>query len=208
MRLSPPDPLTIICTWIAAIYMAVREGAERIPRLSGLAESMGGAWSYLPLGVLTLAATVYLARMVLPQPAPHSTRTGAATRGRPTPRAGWQAPGERDFLDRSVTATELLSLIAGRTEIQAQRLFEPYIDKWLHVDGYVLEVTNIALGTIAVLVSKDPDRPSSWVTMKFPQSHNAKLFHLSRGAPIRGFGRIASVSVAGYVTLEDCELAG
>ena len=50
--------------------MAVREGADKTPALSGLATAMGGPLSYLPLGVLALAAMVYLATALRGQKPP------------------------------------------------------------------------------------------------------------------------------------------
>ncbi|MDP3853123.1 hypothetical protein [Phenylobacterium sp.] len=66
MRIPPPNPLTTTCTWIAAVFIAVREGAASTTSLEWLAEAMSGWWSYLPLAVLSLAAVVYLARLALP----------------------------------------------------------------------------------------------------------------------------------------------
>jgi len=65
-QLPPPNPLTTICTWIAAIFIAIRESAEKAQVLPGLVHAMSGAWSYLPLGVLVLAATVYIVNLFRP----------------------------------------------------------------------------------------------------------------------------------------------
>jgi hypothetical protein len=70
MRIPPPNPLTTVCTWIAAIFIAVREGAAKTPNFQWLADAMSGWWSYLPVGVLTLAASVYVVRLWLPKKQP------------------------------------------------------------------------------------------------------------------------------------------
>ena len=65
-RLPPPNPLTTICVWIAAIFIAIREGAEKTHVLPGLVSAMSGVWSYLPLAVLVFAAAVYLVNLFRP----------------------------------------------------------------------------------------------------------------------------------------------
>jgi hypothetical protein len=66
MRIPPPNPLTTVCTWIAAIFIAIRAGAETAGALN-LVRAMSGGWSYLPIGVLTLAAAVYLINLIRAQ---------------------------------------------------------------------------------------------------------------------------------------------
>jgi len=63
MRIPPPNPLTVVTVWIAAIFIAVREGAEKTHVLPVLVSAMSGWLSFFPLAVLVLAAIVYLARL-------------------------------------------------------------------------------------------------------------------------------------------------
>ena len=70
MRLPPPNPLTTVSVWIAAVFIAVREGADKTNVLPGLVRAMSGTFSYLPLGVLLLAAVVYLVNLWRAQRAP------------------------------------------------------------------------------------------------------------------------------------------
>jgi hypothetical protein len=84
MRIPPPNPLTTVSVWIAAIFIAVREGAAKAPQTSGFAEQIGGAWSYLPLGVMALAAVVYLVRLVIAnQPEKSRSAIGATPAASP-----------------------------------------------------------------------------------------------------------------------------
>lgn len=68
----PPNPLTTVSVWIAALFMAIREGADAAGVFPAMVEAMSGAWSYLPLGVLVFSAIVYIVRTFLPErPKPH-----------------------------------------------------------------------------------------------------------------------------------------
>jgi hypothetical protein len=73
--LPPPNPLTVVCIWIAAIFIALREAAQKAQIFPGLVQAMSGVWSFLPLGVLVLSAAVYLVNWLRPH---HGRATRAA----------------------------------------------------------------------------------------------------------------------------------
>lgn len=99
MRIPPPNPLTTVSVWIAAIFMGLREGADKAGVFPGLVAAMSGAWSYLPIGVLALAALIYVVRMFLPErPHPNAITfvgDGKAVAKRRAPELALTRQGER-----------------------------------------------------------------------------------------------------------------
>ena len=64
MRLPPPDPLSIILLYLAAIVMALKEALAPGSALAAKAPAltMAGVWSYVPAILLCIAAVVWIAR--------------------------------------------------------------------------------------------------------------------------------------------------
>ena len=65
MRLPSPDPLTIVCLYVAAIFMALKEGVGKVPAMRGLDVALGGSWSYFPVAILSFAAAVYIYKNII-----------------------------------------------------------------------------------------------------------------------------------------------
>jgi hypothetical protein len=66
MRLQPPDQLSTVLIWVAAIFMAIREGIAQVAIQSHRAPviDLSGYWAFLPLALLLAAAL----RMALASP--------------------------------------------------------------------------------------------------------------------------------------------
>ncbi|MDP2009077.1 MAG: hypothetical protein Q8K11_02760 [Phenylobacterium sp.] len=215
----PPNPLTTVSVWIAAIFIALREGAAMTPSLAGLAAAMGGAWSYLPLAVLILAAVVYLMRTVfdpnartLPppvfaaRPAPEAEKPPEP----PPPEAGKppEPPAPRIFLSPHNDVAQLLGVGQGQTHYQAERAFEPFVGKWMHVQGQFGDLLQLGLPTepqyVVHLDSNDrASRPP--LSLTFDPDWLDRLTILQRGQNIRVAGRVSSRSF-GVLNLNHCEL--
>ena len=70
MRLPPPDPLSTVLLYLAAIIMALREAlapgtplAKAVPSLT-----MGSIWPYVPLALVSVAALIWIFRGVTKPP--------------------------------------------------------------------------------------------------------------------------------------------
>lgn len=63
MRLQPPDSLSTLLIWVAAIFMAVREGFDQAATAGGAPlVDLSGVWSFAPLALLAVAAVRQLVR--------------------------------------------------------------------------------------------------------------------------------------------------
>lgn len=64
MRLPPPDPLSTILLYLAAIIMALREALAPGMPLSKAVPSltMGTVWPYVPLTLVSIAAVIWIIR--------------------------------------------------------------------------------------------------------------------------------------------------
>ncbi len=87
--------------------------------------------------------------------------------------------------------------------VQAQRLVEPYIGKWMRVAGSIRDIDDARQ---FLIVSRETPRNGASVHMIFRPKWGSSLNVLRRGDPFQVEGKISRVDAAG-VTLRDCELA-
>lgn len=115
-----------------------------------------------------------------------------------------QKNGNRTYVGKSITPEYLISFFKEHTAIQAKKLSEVYIGKWMEISGVVREVTPIDSQTeIAMLTFKQPSdlttlffRTKKWVD---------RVSGLRRGDSISAVGQIDKV-VSSHIELEHCEL--
>ena len=116
---------------------------------------------------------------------------------------------ERNFLGASITPEYLLSMFGTHTSIQARKLIEPFIGKWLRVSGNLSEV-----------LSSSPDRAQltfsdrgvgskvGTVYMYFRNKNQIeRLAILRRGDSLTVIGKIEDINAV-QIDLGNCELEG
>jgi hypothetical protein len=113
-----------------------------------------------------------------------------------------------------VTPGWLIARFKDHTDVQAQKLVEPYIGKWIRVSGKLNNVMSSSEHFVQVtfqpaktLFERDTEDPDDWamVWMYFPKDQEADLALLPRGAPLTVLGRIDRIDAVN-VHLQDCEL--
>lgn len=124
MRLTPPDQLTVVLLYVAAVLMALNEGLSRdnavtqsIPELR-----MGGPWNYAPLALLILVGITWLVRSLKNPPAAVAPTEAPAPAGAEGPRGVslHQRVLLREFLSENGSAVKVYASLADR-EGQAYR---------------------------------------------------------------------------------------
>jgi hypothetical protein len=95
----------------------------------------------------------------------------------------------------------LTGLFDEHTSIQAEKLVEAFIGKWVRVSGTVGNVTAIAGGGAKVQLPRDSEH--SMVFMRFNDKSVVEV--LKKGDPITVIGKIRQVSTL-WLELENCEL--
>ena len=87
MRLPPPDPLSTILLYLAAIIMALREALAPGTPLSKAAPSltMGSVWPYVPLALVSAAAVVWIVRGLKKSSAPPQMPQHPVVQAAPAP---------------------------------------------------------------------------------------------------------------------------
>jgi hypothetical protein len=61
MRLQPPDSLSVILIWIAAIFMGVKEGFDQITPVGHKPViNLDGVWAFAPMALLIVAALIQI----------------------------------------------------------------------------------------------------------------------------------------------------
>jgi len=108
----------------------------------------------------------------------------------------------REIID--ATPDYLMALFDQHTSIQAQRLIEPYIGKWMRVSGKLGNVSNNEYFAQVVF----EHRPSSYprIYMLFRQPNRSDRFSvLRRGTQLTVLGQIQEVAQL-TLQLDNCEL--
>jgi hypothetical protein len=122
-----------------------------------------------------------------------------------------QTEPEREIVN--VAPAYLVDFFKEHTDIQANRLLEPYIGKWMRVSGPLGNVMSSSGVRVQVtfqhkpLFERESEGMADWLTiyMYFPEATKDRLALLPRGTPITVLGRIRDAGAAS-IELEDCEL--
>jgi hypothetical protein len=152
---------------------------------SGLAD---GLWI---VGIAMIVFVVVTREM---QESPYITRQEIARATDATP-----VIEARIFAER--TAEELMNFFAGHTTVDANKLLEVYMGKWLQVSGVFDDVTAHHLGLTVYI--ELPNHSS--VFMQFEPEWHDRLLMLKRGSIITVVGKIHRVSWTN-LALRECEL--
>lgn len=124
-------------------------------------------------------------------------------------RAATPTPSEgRIFLGASVDVDFLTDLCLNKTNVQAARAMQPYLNKWIKVSGKVEDVQELGPTTLRVIIRIPWDMGDLplWKTIwaSFDKGFDA-LEALRPGETISLSGRVDRVSSMG-IDLQDCEL--
>ena len=126
----------------------------------------------------------------------------------PVPTVQAPAPPTMNLADEriivDVTPEYLMSFFAEHTSIQAQRLIEPYIGKWMRVSGPLGNVSNTQ--NFAQVVFEHRPQSFTVIYMLFRQpDRNNRLSVLRRGTQLTVLGQIKEVTQL-TLHLDNCEL--
>jgi hypothetical protein len=160
----------------------------------------------LVAGVLHITAAV-VQRKSVHAPAPH---TGASSSLVP---ASVPSPstevGRRDFVGASITPEYLVGLFKDHTSIQANKLIEPFIGKWMKVSGHLNEVLSSTPDFAQVSFSgRGLTSDLAGIYMYFRSKDSIeRLAILRRGDALTIVGEIREINSV-QLTLESCELEG
>jgi hypothetical protein len=115
----------------------------------------------------------------------------------------------RIFVGPSITPEYLLGLFEGHTSIQARKLIEPFIGKWLKISGNLDEVMSPSPNIAQVTFSdRGFQGKLASVYMYFrTKALIDRLATMRRGDSVVVIGEIRNVN-SSHVELEDCELEG
>jgi len=189
----------LIITWIAIAYDVYDRQSNR-----GGSPTSWVPWAAVCAVALITAAFGYWGRRpaAAPQPRqadPPSPPPLSATT--PATAHATEVDEERIFID--VNPEYLGGFFKQYTDMQAQRLFNPFIGKWIEKSGTLGEV-NLVKHTdlIQVLFQEQADTN---LIMFFSVKWADHLSVLRRGDPLTVAGRIGS-GKANAVVLDDCEL--
>jgi hypothetical protein len=170
---------------------------------SGVAQPMTSfsplMWAFLSL--LILSGVLHFSAALIQRKGVHNI-TPIATSIAATPRIAG-----RDFVGASITPEYLLGFFSEHTAIQASKLIEPFIGKWLRISG-----------NLSQILSSSPDRAQltfsgrgvgddlASVFMYFrDEGEVERLAILRRGDRLTVVGRITEINTV-QIDLDDCEL--
>jgi hypothetical protein len=111
---------------------------------------------------------------------------------------------ERIFVGPDITPQFLTNLLREHTEVQAAKLLDIYIGKWMALSGAVSHVGKFEYGSSTVMFSGQV-LSSPTIVMLFGKAWTEALSVLRLGNNIKVIGRINSVDLL-RIRLDDCEL--
>lgn len=120
-----------------------------------------------------------------------------------TPTTPQAEPAHRETINR--TPRELLSFYTPeRTQLEANRLMQPFIGEWIEVSGVVSDVGHGAPDgdQMAVILKSDNDQ----IECRFSRTWTAKLDRLAKGESIKIIGKISPTQNGSQLYLLECEL--
>jgi hypothetical protein len=117
-----------------------------------------------------------------------------------------QPLSERIFADKS--PQELISFFRNFIDVQAQKLIEPFIGKWLRISGSVHNATQYKGGghwQVFIYLQDEPRIVGIQITLLFADMWTERLSLITRDTNITAIGRISKVGANG-LELQACEL--
>jgi hypothetical protein len=163
--------------------------------------------SILAVCLLLAGALHLLAARTRHEPSPARTEVPERMRAPATspPRLGAQNLEGRVFVGPDITPQFLQSLLKAHTEVQAEKLLDIYVGKWMQLSGEVCHVGKFEYGSSTVMFAGQPDKDDPAVMLYFSKVWTERLSVLRLGNNINVIGRIGSVNGL-RVRLDDCEL--
>lgn len=150
------------------------------------------------LGGLTLAGGLHLFAARIQAKQSHLRAAGLAG-------AGTQGE-ERIFVGAHVTCKSLTGLFEQHMTIEANRLIEAYIGKWMRISGTLRDIAEPrSSGTVAAHLQVGPGPAVDLASLTFDKGWVGRLSMLQKGSEITAVGQISRVSPL-YVDLDHCEL--
>lgn len=207
MRLQPPGQLSITLIWIAAIFIAFKEGVEQWPAAREALPGMSTGWlNFVPLGLLVFAAIVMMVRsgaqsasaqgrQVRAEPSPPPSVGRSLQPTQPVPKDG------RTFLASNLDPYSLMAICENKTSVHAERSVEPYIGKWIRYRGIV---KNVLVYSDKTMVIKFQTGDLKDIEARLPKDTSvADVLH--QGDEIEVIGKI-SVIMSMMFWLIECEI--
>jgi hypothetical protein len=110
-----------------------------------------------------------------------------------------------DRIVADVIPRQLSDLFANHVSVQAMKLLEPFLGKWLKVSGQLSDLNKIGTTWHVGAWIREPDGESLQLSLSFENGWGPRLSILSRGANIKVLGQIQEVRQR-FVGLTRCEL--
>lgn len=220
MRLTSPDQLSILLIWIAAIFLALKEGFARFPTLLVKHPLLAfeGWWSFIPLVLLCIAALRSLGlgragnqELELVKTFNEGTEWLKSYREERDAETSPAEPVEemlpREYLDKS--PERIMTEVLGLTDAKAKAATAGYLGKWMKVDGAVYDVSALSGGG-KYLVHLGVPRVEGMINLRpvmlnFAVDPRGFVAGLDRNDEITVEGRIDRIN-SRDVRLIDCEL--
>jgi hypothetical protein len=110
-------------------------------------------------------------------------------------------PAERIFVPIEVDAAFLQRLYKTNTKVQADRLMQSYIGKWMRFSGTVSDVTTDEGYKYPIAAMVLDDRSGTYMHLDFTTEWRERVSMLPKDSRVRAIGRINTQN-----TMNECEL--
>lgn len=188
--------LTAASAGVQALQQALKDAPDVIA--SPLVPDMTtGAWNYLPIILISMAASVWIWERFF--------RLGESITGT-APKAPTSDPAstaQREYIEEGVTYPDLLSRLKGKTDLQRETLAQPFLGKWLKIEGTLSNVSSALNGGVYATIDLLGD---TWVLCTFDSKWRETISAVHVGDTVTIEGCIKSLTRGSG--LDRCELIG
>lgn len=202
-RLAVASALSGIVSLIIGLPGLVESSATWIVWLSRLANLAGGPGFFLFVGAVALIVSISL--WAWPRITGRSSREASISPLEASDDESSTAGGPLGFSSRIYTKwtpRELMDLGKDRTSLDARRLKEPHLGKWLQVEGKVSDIDQFKSGNFYVRLSLDEWRN---IILIFDKNWGHHIETMQAGDYLKADGKIDSFDQFS-VKLEECEI--
>jgi hypothetical protein len=170
-------------------------------------------WGYQIIGALVFAGSLIAILFRFDQTrlsSGNSFRADAQAHPRPSPETSaplnLSKPSEvRIFVRPDITPSYLRNFYDENTRLQASKLVEPFLGKWIRVSGKMYNVSQIGEGFHMSMQLEGEENTTRFMFLGFEKEQKDKVSLIRRGASISVEGKIKEVGTSD-LTLSDCEI--
>jgi hypothetical protein len=195
--------MAVGCVVIVAAIEAYEQALSEAPKASAKLPHVDGWWHFVPLALLIIGGVFWVIGQL---PKQHRWAPAPAFDQPPVQELALENLDDtKVFVSPNINAKYLCEMFEGRTSIQASKMANAFIGKWMRCSGTIEEI--LASEISAQVTLTQPALKFTDVYMFFDAEWLERLSVLKHGDPVRIIGQIEEIHRT-HIQLHHCELVG